>query len=57
VIGPANGSKPREVLVGLEEESSDEETESPVESDSQEGEVLTEDSETEVYTPPTNDRF
>ena len=54
IIGPANGSKPREVLVGaesdMEEETSDENLES-------EDQTILSDEESEVYTPPTNDRF
>ena len=55
VIGPANGSKPRDVLVGMDEpdESADESEDVP---DSDNSEVLSEE-ETDVYTPPTNDRF
>jgi len=56
IIGEANGSKPREVLVGLEDDT---ETETPETTHGQEPEetILSEDAETEVYTPPTNDRF
>ena len=58
VIGPANGSKPREVLVGLDEESSDNEDVTAVDSvEETDGKILSEDEETVVYTPPTNDRF
>ena len=51
VIGPANGSKPREVLVGNEpnEEMSEE-------VDLSDTEVLTED-DTNIYTPPSGERF
>ncbi len=53
VIGPANGSKPREVLVGMDQSEGD-----VPETDLEEApEVLSEDAQTDVYTPPTNDRF
>lgn len=54
VIGPANGSKPREVLVGVDEDS---EQETAGDEEDQDSVILSEDPETDVYTPPTNDRF
>ncbi len=52
VIGPAEGSKPRQVLVGAE--PAEEATEQ-----SQEAEEMLDESheETDVYTPPSSDRF
>jgi len=54
IIGPANGSKPREVLVSQETDMEDENTQETTEP---EEESILSDEETEVYTPPTNDRF
>jgi len=51
VIGEAQGSKPREVI--YQEEPEVDETENI---DSADADIL-EDTDTDVYTPPTNDRF
>ena len=56
VIGPANGSKPREVLIGQEEPEDHVEDVDENDMDLSDNDVLT-DEEPDVYTPPTNERF
>ena len=64
IIGPANGSKPRDVLVGDEDEESDDEQDSidnsnnsDDDSDDSDDDGVLNDTQTNVYTPPSDNRF